>query len=261
MTAAKISEKASIGKDVTIMEGAIIEDDVVIGDGSYIDYRVILRKNVVLGRNSFVGADSILGEFLGDFFGDKVNKKHTLCIGDHAVIRSGAIVYGDTKVGDGFQTGHRVTIREKSEIGNHVSIGTLSDIQGDCRIGDYVHLHSNVHLGQKTVLHNFVWIFPYVITTNDPAPPSDILHGVEAFEYAVVCTGSVILPGKKIGRDALVGAGAVVTKDVPDGMAALGNPAKIICPVTDIKAEGKEHYPWRDFFSRGMPWSGNGSAQ
>ena len=255
MTVTVISEKANIGGNVTVKAGAIIEDGVTIGEGSYIDYGAVLKENVTVGANSFIGSGCILGEFLADFFEDKENKKHPLVIGDNAVIRSGTIIYGDTRIGNDFQTGHRVTIREKTTIGNFVSIGTISDIQGDCSLGNYVRLHSNVHLGQKTILHDYVWVFPYTVTTNDPAPPSDILHGVEVFEYAVICTGSVILPGLKIGKDSIVGAGSIVTKDVETGMAVVGNPAKAICPVVDIKADGKDHYPWRDYFDRGMPWT------
>jgi acetyltransferase-like isoleucine patch superfamily enzyme len=254
VTSAIISKSAKIGNNVTIMDGAIIEDDVVVGDGSYIDYRAILKKNVMIGENSFVGSDCILGEFLGDFFKDRINKEHPLVVGNNAVIRSGTIIYGDTQIGENFQTGHRATIREKSVIGHCVSIGTISDLQDQCILGDYVRLHSNVFLGQFSKLHNYVWIFPNVVLTNDPTPPSDTLLGVEIFEYAVVGAGSVILPGKTIGKDALVGAGAVVTKDVAEGMAVVGNPAKVICHVSEIKADGKDHYPWRDYFDRGMPW-------
>jgi len=245
---------ATIGEKVTIKAGAVIEDGVVIGDGSYIDYGAILKENVTIGANCFVGAGCILGEFLADFFEEQKNKKHELIIGDNAVIRSGTIIYGESRIGDHFQTGHRATIREKSTLGNHVSIGTLSDVQGHCELGDYVRLHSNVFLAPGTILHDFVWLFPHVVITNDPTPPSENEQGVEIFEYAVVCAGAVVLPGKTIGKDALVGAGAIVTKDVAEGMAALGNPAKEICPVTDIKANGKDCYPWRDYFDRGMPW-------
>jgi len=255
MEAAAVSKKATIGKDVTIKQGAIIEDNVVIGDGSYIDYRAIIKKNVTIGKNSFIGADCILGEFLSDFFQGKANvEDHPLTIGDNAIIRGGTIIYGETQIGDFFQTGHRATIRERATIRNNVSVGTLSDVQGQCILGNYVRLHSNVFIAQKTILHDFVWIFPHVVITNDQTPPSDNEQGAEVFEYAVVCAGSVILPGKKIGKDTLVGAGSIVTKDVAEGMAVVGNPAKVICPVVDIKADGKDHYPWRDYFDRGMPW-------
>ena len=250
-----ISKTANIGINVEIKPGVVIEDDVCIGDNSYIDYGAIIKKNVSLGKNSFVGANSILGEFLADFYPDMTNKTHELTIGEQAIIRSGTIIYGDTKIGSSFQTGHRATIREKSIIGNNVSIGTLSDLQGYCELGDYVHLHSNVHLGQKSIVRDYAWIFPYVVLTNDPTPPSEQLVGVEVFEYACICTGAIVLPGIKIGKDALIGAGAIVTKDVEERMAVIGNPAKPLCRVDDIKGfEGNNHYPWRDYFKRGMPW-------
>jgi acetyltransferase-like isoleucine patch superfamily enzyme len=245
-----ISENASIGKNVTIKDGAIIEDGAIIGNDSYIDYRAIIKKNVTVGKNSFVGADCILGEFTGNFFENKEDKEYCLTVGDGAMIRSGTIIYSNTQIGQNFHAGHRATIREKSVIGNNVSVGTLSDLQGDCSIGDNVRLHSNIHLGQKTILHDYVWVFPYTVLTNDPIPPSEVLLGVEVFEYAVICTGSIILPGKIIGKDALIGAGSIVTKNVEEGMAVVGNPARPICPVADIEYNGYKHYPWRDYFER-----------
>ena len=251
-----IAKTARIGKNVTIRSGVIIEDNVVIGDNCYIDYGAIIKANVTLGEDSFVGAQCILGEFLYDFFEDRQNKAHPLSIGPRALIRSGSILYGDSSFGSDFQTGHRVTIREKTRAGSHVSVGTLSDIQGDCRIGNYVRMHSNVHIGMKSEIKDYVWVFPYVILTNDPTPPSDILKGVVVESFACICTGSIVLPGVHIGQDALVAAGANVTKDVAECAVVMGNPAKQRGLVTDIKdADGNPHYPWRDRFGRGYPWS------
>lgn len=254
-----IAKTAVIGKGVVIKEGVVIEDNVVIGDGCYLDYGVIIRENVTLGNNSFVGAQSILGEFLFDFHSENINKKHPLLIGANALIRSGSVIYGDSVIGEGFQCGHKVTIRERAKIGDHVSIGTLSDIQGNCVIGDYAHLHSNVHIGQHSKIGNYVWIFPYVVLTNDPTPPSETAKGVTIDDFACVCTQSVVLPGVHIGKDALVGAGANVTKDVEAEMVAVGNPARVVRSVRDLKDEnGNEHYPWRYHFDRGTPWQGIG---
>jgi UDP-3-O-[3-hydroxymyristoyl] glucosamine N-acyltransferase len=69
----------------------------------------------------------------------------------------------------------------------------LSDLQGHCEIGDYVRFHSNVHIGQKSKIGNFVWIFPYVVLTNDPYPPSNNLVGVTVHDFAAIATMSVIL--------------------------------------------------------------------
>jgi len=247
---------AKIGQGVTIKEGVIIGNNVVIEDNVYIDYGCIIRDNVYIKKGSYIGARSILGEYLMDFYKNKLNKKHQLIIGENAIIRTENVIYGETVIGDNFQTGHKVTIREKTIIGNNVRIGTLSDIQGNCKIGNFVNIHSNVHIGQKSVINDYVWIFPYVVLTNDPTPPSDQLVGVTVDSFAVIATGSIIMPKVHIHEDALVGAGAVVTKDIPKEMVVVGNPAKEICSVRKIKNKitGEPVYPWRYTFKKGMPW-------
>lgn len=252
-----LGDNVLIGRNAIIKSGCIIGNNVMIGDNAYIDYNVIIRDNVRLGERAFVGARTILGEYLVDFISERQNNKHVLIIGKDAVIRSETIIYGGSFIGEQFQTGHRVTIREKSTIGNHVRIGTLSDIQGDCKIGDYVNMHSNVHIGQKSTIHNYVWIFPYVVLTNDPNPPSEELFGVNVEEFAVIATGSVVLPGITVGEESLVGAGSIVTKDVEKSHVVVGNPAKDVGETTRIKNKltGEQVYPWKKSFSRGMPWS------
>lgn len=243
-------------KNVTIKEGVIIGENVIIEDDVYIDYGCIIRDNVHIKKGSFIGARCILGEYLMDFYKARTNKAHPLVIGENALIRTENVIYGDTVIGDSFQSGHKVTIRENTKIGNNVRIGTLSDIQGHCEIGNYVSMHSNVHIGQKSFIKDYVWIFPYVVLTNDPTPPSDELLGVTIESFALISTGSVVLPGVHIYEDALVGAGAIVTKDVAKETVVVGNPAKEICSVRKIKNKfsGEPVYPWRYKFKRGMPW-------
>lgn len=189
-----------------------------------------------------------------------VKKKDVERIGKNSLLRSETIIYGDNDFGEALQTGHRVTIREKSKIGNHVRIGTLSDIQGHCEIQDYVNMHSNVHIGQKSIIKKYAWIFPYVILTNDPNPPSEDLLGVTVEEFAIIATSTVVLPGKIIGEGALVGAGSVVTKDVSANMIAVGNPAREKGSTEKIRNDvtGQQVYPWQYTFDRGMPWQGIG---
>lgn len=256
----KMQKSLKISKSAIIMEGVIIGDNVTIEDNVYIDYGVIVRDNVHIKKGTTIGARCIIGEYLFDFFSNHINSPHPLVIGENCIIRSETIIYGDTEIGDYFQSGHRVTIREKTQIGKHVKIGTLSDIQGDCIIGNYVSMHSNVHIGQKSIIKDYAWIFPYVVLTNDPTPPSTKMLGVTVEEFAVVSTGSILLPGVNIGRDSLVGAGAIVTKDVLEGKVYVGNPAREICDTIKIKDKesGKEIYPWRNSFERGMPWLGIG---
>jgi len=236
-----ISEKSKIGRRVTIGANVIIYDNVELED------------DIVIGPNS------IMGEPTATFYKDKDYSNPKLRIGAESLIRSGAIIYAGSTIGKCFKCGHRVTIREKTKIGHHTRIGTLSDIQGDCYIGNYVRIHSNVHVGQKSSIGNFVWIFPYVVLTNDPHPPSNILEGVMIEEFAVIAVKAVILSGIRIGKDAIVGAMSLVRSDVPSEAVVGGNPAKQITTIRNIKSKYIESpYPWREHFERGMPWEGIG---
>ena len=255
-----IADSAILGEHVVLGHNCIIEDDVVIGENTYIDSNTIIRRNTTIGKNSFVGSNCIIGEYWMDFCVDHKPYKHLLIVGENALIRSGSILYTGSDIGADFQTGHQVTIREKAKIGNHVSVGTLSDIQGNCNIGNYVRLHSNVHIGQLSEIDDFVWIFPYVVLTNDPTPPSENFVGVHVHSFAIIATGSVIMPGLDIGQDCLVGAGAIVTKSVEPYAVAVGNPAKVVSDVRKVKNKitGEPVYPWRNHFSNYMPWDGIG---
>lgn len=250
-----ISNKAIIGDNTYIAHNCIIEDDVVIEKDSYIDSNTIIRKGTKLGTNSFVGSNCIIGEYLNKFCVNHISDDYALNIGNNAVIRSGTIIYTDSNIGNNFNTGHRVTIREESKIGNNVSVGTLSDIQGNCKIADYVRMHSNVHLGQLSIIDSFVWIFPYVVLTNDPTPPSDELLGVHVHPFAIIATGSVLLPGVEVYEDSLIGACSIVTKDVSKYAVVVGNPAKQVSDIRKIKNKitGQLAYPWRYHFKNYMP--------
>ena len=257
-----ISDRARVGDNTIIGHNCIIEENVRIGDNSYIDSNTVIRRGVTLGEGSFVGSNCILGEYWMDFCEDRQHHDHPLEIGKKALIRSGSILYGGSRIGEHFQTGHQVTLREEAEIGDHVSIGTLSDIQGNCRLGHYVRLHSNVHIGQLSRVDDFVWIYPYVVLTNDPTPPSSHFAGVHVHSFAIVATGAIVMPGLDIGHDCLIGAGAIVTKPVAPYAVAVGNPAKTVSDVRKIrnKITGEPVYPWREHLSTHMPWDVGGFA-
>ncbi len=258
-----VADSAAIEENVVLGHNVIIEENVTIGNNVFIDSNSIIRRGSTIDSGSTIASNCIIGEYLMDFYTDRGYHEHFLHIGRNALIRSGSIIYSDSEIGDNFQTGHQVTIREKSHIGNHVSIGTLSDIQGNCQIGNYVRMHSNVHIGQLSTIEDYVWIFPYVVLTNDPTPPSDELLGVYICSFAVIATNSILLPGIKVHSDSLIGAGAIVTKDVEEFAVVVGNPAKKMGDVRNIKNKvtGENAYPWKERFSREMPWNDKGYQQ
>jgi acetyltransferase-like isoleucine patch superfamily enzyme len=150
-------------------------------------------------------------------------------IGKNAIIRSGTIIYCDVSIGEDFQTGHNVMIRENTRIGNRVAIGTATVIEGHTIIGDDVKLQSMVYIPTETHIGNRVFIGPNTVLTNDRYPPRNIggLIGPTLMDGAAIGANATILPGICIGEDALVAAGAVVTRNVPDRTLAIGTPARI----------------------------------
>jgi acetyltransferase-like isoleucine patch superfamily enzyme len=181
--------------------------------------------------------------------------ENNLIIGNYSVVRSHSVFYLGSTIGEFLTTGHHVTIRENSQIGTRVQIGTLSDIQGDCLIGNYSRLHSNVHVGKDSKIGEFVWLYPYVVLTNDPIPPSNTSIGVTIEDFAVVATMSTLLPGVVIGFGSIVGAHSLVNKSVPPETVVAGSPARVIKRTEDImnSADGLPAYPWARHFNRGYP--------
>lgn len=255
-----ISGNSNISDDVIIGNNCIIEDDVTIEDGVYIDSNIIIRAGAHIGQGSAIGANCIIGEYQSDFYNDRKKHFHELFIGANSIIRSGTIIYSGSTIGDNFQTGHNVTVREDTIIGNHVSLGTLSDIQNHCTLGNYVRLHSNVFVPKLTQIDDCVWIFPHVVFTNDPTPPSENEIGAHVHSFSIISARALILPGVEIFGDSLVAAGAVVTKDVMEYSIVKGNPATYCGDVREIKNKVTKNpvYPWRYYFDRAMPWNGVG---
>ena len=158
-------------------------------------------------------------------------------IGENAVIRSGTILYCDVTIGNHFQSGHNVMIREKTQIGNRVGIGTSVVIEGNTIIGDDVSLQSMVYIPTDTVIGNKVFIGPNTVLTNDRYPPTRIggLKGPQIRDGAAIGANATLLPGVCIGEGALVAAGAIVSRDVPAYKLAIGAPAKITALPSKMK--------------------------
>jgi acyl-[acyl carrier protein]--UDP-N-acetylglucosamine O-acyltransferase len=227
----------------------------------------IVMPGAVIGENVKIGAYSVIGDMarigdctnIGNFceigLEAGVSAPAPVHIDKNSLIRSGSVIYQGSFFGEGLITGHRVTIRENICAGQNLQIGTLSDLQGHATIGDFARLHSNVHIGQKTHLGNFTWVFPYVVLTNDPHPPSEMLEGCLVEDYAIIATMCTVLPGIRIGQGALVGAMTLVRDDVPADTICVGVPGKNIGSTEKIrfKNTGKAVYPWRRQFHRGYP--------
>lgn len=149
-------------------------------------------------------------------------------IGDHAVIRSGTIIYANTVIGNRFSCGHQVLIRAEVTAGNRVVIHHKCTLEGRIRIGSGVKIMAHVYIPSTTEIGDMVFIGPGTTFLNDrfPMRRAAPVEGPKIEDHVTIGGGVTICPGVHVGRGAFVAAGALVNKDVPPGMLARGMPAR-----------------------------------
>ena len=161
-----------------------------------------------------------------------------LVLGAGARLRSGTVLYDGTAIGRRLQTGHGVVIREGCEIGDDVSIWSNTVVDYGCRIGNRVKIHCNCYVAQYTELEDDVFLAPGVTIANDLYPGDErsaqLMAGPRIGAAAQIGVNVTILPFVRIGAGALIGAGSVVTRDIPEGAVAFGNPAAVRRAVADL---------------------------
>jgi acetyltransferase-like isoleucine patch superfamily enzyme len=186
---------------------------------------------VRLGANGIIDPGVLLGYPSG-----RPGVSGVTTIGPSARIRAGSIVYAAVDIGEDFETGHNVIVREENRIGKHCVIWNNSTIDYGCVIGDRVKIHCNIYVAQFTTIEDDVFMAPGVTIANDPHPIcSKCMQGPTIKRGARIGVNVTLLPLITIGENALVGAGSVVIHDVPPGMAVAGNPARVIGPVDNLE--------------------------
>jgi acetyltransferase-like isoleucine patch superfamily enzyme len=191
-------------------------------------------KYVYLGENVRIEENVRLGvgrEELGD-----------LVIGDNSIIRSGTVIYRGTTIGNYFNSGHNALIREKNKIGNGVSIGSNAVLEPGNEIGDYSRIHSLCFL-ENAVIGDYVFVGPSVKILDDNLPidpnPKNYKGAIISDDVAIG-GGSVLLPHITIDCQVLVGAGSVVTRDIPSGEVWAGNPIRYIKKTSELRYHGTD---------------------
>lgn len=133
-------------------------------------------------------------------------------------MREGVTIWEPSNVYDSAKLGHGVSIGKFSEIGHNVEIGENTRVGALCFIPEGVTIGKDCFIG------------PRVTFTNDKYPPSgkDNWLPTVVEDHAAIGAAVTVICGVRIGKGALIGAGSVVTKDIPDGVKAYGVPAEVV---------------------------------
>jgi acetyltransferase-like isoleucine patch superfamily enzyme len=159
-------------------------------------------------------------------------------IGAGTIVSTGAVVFAGTTIGARVIVGDQACIRERVTLGDDVVVGRGSLVENDTTIGTLTKIQADAYITAYSTLEENVFIAPCVVTTNDnfmgrTEKRHELIEGPTIRRGARVGGGAILCPGVEIGEEAFVGAGAVVTKDVPPRKIVVGNPARVLRDVPD----------------------------
>lgn len=226
----KISEKAYVA------DTAIIYDDVEIGEDVIIHDYVVIYPNTKIEKGCEIYDHCVLGK-LPTSPGITSRKLKTeypqLVIGENTILCPDVVLYAGSRIGQNNLLGDFCSIREECAVGNNCIISRNVSVNYNTSIGDYTKIMDNTHITGNMKIGNHVFISVLVATTNDNTmgrSDYDEKHvkGPMIGNYVTVGAAANILPGVNIGENAMIGAGAVVTKDVPENKVVMGVPARIV---------------------------------
>jgi acetyltransferase-like isoleucine patch superfamily enzyme len=202
--------------------------------------------------SAIVYEGTVLGEGVRVLEGAVVGKQPTLSprstakreplapatIGAGTIVSTGAIVFAGSRVGERVILGDQSCVRERVEVGDDVVLGRGSYIENDTTVGALTKIQAEAYITAYSTLEDNVFIAPCVVTTNDnwmgrTEQRFGKIKGPTIRRGARVGGGAILCPGIEIGQEAFVGAGAVVTKDVPPRKVVVGNPARVLRDVPE----------------------------
>jgi len=161
------------------------------------------------------------------------HNEEPIIIGKRTKIDHGACIWGGVSIGNDCIIGHNSVIRSGVKIGHHTIVSNLVMIEGETKIGSHVNITAQCHITRFSIIEDYVFLAPLVTTTNDREiryyreGHGKYLKGVH-FKYGCrIGAQATFLAGITVGKQAVVGAGSVVTKDVPDYTIVYGVPARV----------------------------------
>jgi acetyltransferase-like isoleucine patch superfamily enzyme len=196
---------------------AIVYEGTILGDG------VRVLEHAVVGKQPTLGAKSTA----------KRDPLPPARIGAGTVVSTGAIVFAGSSVGANCIVGDQSCIRERVELADDCVLGRGSLIENDTTVGEGTRIQAGAYITAYSTLEEDVFIAPCVVTTNDnfmgrTEQRRALMKGPKIRRAARVGGGAILCPGVEIGEEAFVGAGAVVTKDVPARKLVVGSPARVL---------------------------------
>lgn len=246
-----IDASAQIGEATSVGHLAVIGKNVVVGGGCVIGHHVVIHDDTILGNNIRIDDHTVIGKEPMRAANSATTSDEQLpaCrIAEDCIIGTGAVIYRGATLGKRVLVADLATVRENVTIGDFTIVGRGAAIENFCTIGRYCKLETNVYITAHSELADRVFVAPCVATSNDnfvgrTEKRFDQYKGVIAEKGARIGVNATILPGKRIGADSLIAAGALVTKDAPPKRIFARAPAKDFGPVPEEQLLENQNWP------------------
>jgi acetyltransferase-like isoleucine patch superfamily enzyme len=205
-----------------IHESAIVYPGTILGEGVKVLEHAVVGKQPTLSPRSTAKREPL----------------PPTVIGAGTIVSTGAIVFAGSKIGERVILGDQSCVRERVTIGDDVVVGRGSLVENDTSIGAMTKIQADAYITAYSTLEEHVFIAPCVVTTNDnwmgrTEKRFGNIKGPTIRRGARIGGGAILCPAIEIGEDAFVGAGAVVTKDVPPRVVVVGSPARVLRDVPE----------------------------
>lgn len=230
-----VVETENIGKNVSIGEFSVVRSGVQLGDNVVIHPHVVIHEGVVIGENVEIFPGTVLGKEPkgAGALARRPQFDKMLTIGSDCCIGPHAVVYYDVRIGNNTLIGDGASIREKCQIGSWCVIGRNVAINYNSKVGDRTKIMDLAIVTGNCIVGDDVFISLSVVMANDNIPGMRVynenrIKGPIIHNRAVIGAGATLLPGITVGENAMVSAGAVVTKDVAAGVLVMGVPARAV---------------------------------
>lgn len=233
----KTVRKAIIGKHVEIGAHVILHDNVVVGDNCRLGSNIIIYEDTIIGNSCIIEDGAILGKLphTSPSITRSVHRNlPPLTIGNQTIIGTYVVLFRGTSIGDQCLIGDGVNVREECHIGNKTLIGRGVTINYHTSVGNNCKVMDLTNLTGEMTVEDGVFISVHVASTNDNLMGRDpaISHKGPVIKKGALIGGGVsLLPGVIVHRYAVVGAGSVVTKDIPAKKLAFGVPARVVSDI------------------------------